>query len=372
METDAEQPAKPAEQKSVHTALSDKPLLLRELFNAAVDAVAGEPATRRALQDQETAGRLAGHPIHLVAVGKAADAMTQGALAVLGDRLQQGLVITKHGHLGTALISDERLQCHEAGHPRPDQASLQAGAALVEFISELPEGARLVFLVSGGASSLVEHLISGATLDDLQAVTSRLLAEGHPIGQMNQVRRHLSRIKGGRLAAFLPKVEVVQLLISDVPGDVPGDIGSGLLIPPEPATKATLSLCESLLERSWLEQQFAAPSAEDPCWLRMQTRIIASSDIAQQAVVDAARERSLHVVRSNGLLDGDMPTVVDRLAAELSAPDAAAGLYVWGGEPTVRLPSDPGRGGRNQHLALALAERLALADGQVSGRWVGR
>ena len=101
------------------------------------------------------------------------------------------------------------------------------------------------------------------------------------------------------------------------------------------------------------------PSADDACWQRIDTTIIASSTIAQQAVVAAARERAWPVVRETGSLDGDVAGVAERLGDELLAADADHGLYVWGGEPTVRLPNDPGRGGRNQHLALVLGTRMA-------------
>ena len=157
---------------------------------------------------------------------------------VLGKRVAGGLVITKHGHLSDEIADEARLVCLESGHPTPDAASLEAGDALLRFVDELPEDAHLLVLISGGTSALVECLIDGVSLDDLQTLTGRLLAEGYPIGDINRLRGRLSRIKGGRLASALPPIAVTQLLISDVPGDLPADIGSGMLVPPSPSGPA--------------------------------------------------------------------------------------------------------------------------------------
>ncbi len=302
---------------------------LMHLFQAGVDAVGGYQATKRVLS-AETFSR----PVHLVAVGKAATAMTQGAQTALGDALVSGLVITKHDHLSEDVQADSRLECIESGHPVPDEYSLQAGQRLHDFVAAIPADHQLVFLVSGGASALVEHLDGNLTLADLQAQTDKLLASGAPIGEMNQHRRQLSRIKGGKLAKVV-QCPVLQLLISDVPGDVPGDIGSGLLVP-----DAATDMPETL-----------------QVWQHIDTRIIASSTIAQDAVAKAARAAKLSIVQSAGSLDGDINVVSKRVSGVLA--DASPGVYIWGGEPTVVLPPSPGRGGRNQHLALSLASAVS-------------
>lgn len=304
---------------------------LHSLFKAGVDAVGGRQATSRALQQVSLPEK-----VHLVALGKAADAMASGALPVLGDRLVSGLVITKHDHLSQALQDDARLECHEAGHPVPDEASLRAGKRLFDYVAAIPADHLLVFLVSGGTSALVEHLDNGLDLADLKRETDKLLASGAAIGEMNRHRRTLSQIKGGKLARRL-QCPVLQLLISDVPGDKPGDIGSGLLVP----DRAT------------------GMGPELSVWDKVETRIIASSSIAQAAVAAAAQELGLPVRQASGDLDGDMSEVVARLANVLSRETLQPGVYIWGGEPTLVLPDSPGRGGRNQHLALALAEHLA-------------
>jgi len=311
--------------------------ILRKLFSAGVDAVSGYQATRRALSNESFT-----RPIHLVALGKAADAMASGALSVLESQLQAGLLITKHDHLSAAMREHPRMQCIESGHPVPDEHSLRAGQRLCDFVSQIPADHQLVFLVSGGTSALVESLNDGLTLAQLKRETDRLLASGAPIGQMNKHRRSLSGIKGGKLAAFL-SCPVLQLLISDVPGDNAGDIGSGLLVP-DAATGMDASL---------------------PVWQQIDTRIIASSDIAQNAVSAAATAMDLTVRQASGSLHGDIDAISQQIASVITAGKQSPGVYIWGGEPTVVLPENPGRGGRNQHLALSLAA-VAAEHGQTS------
>jgi glycerate 2-kinase len=305
--------------------------LLRKLFQAGVNAVSGYEATRRVLMEEELPDR-----VYLVALGKAADSMARGALSVIDDRLVSGLVVTKHSHLSDELDTDTRLTCIESGHPVPDDASLQAGLELKKFVQSVPSDHLLIFLVSGGTSALVEALNDGLGLIELKEETDKLLASGAPIGEMNRHRRTMSQIKGGKLAKYV-SCEVLQLLISDVPGDKLADIGSGLLVP-----DATTGM-----------------SADLPVWKRIKTSIIASSAIAQAAVKAAAIQQGLVVQQGSGNLHGNMPEVIDRVSGLLNAGNAPKGVYIWGGEPTIVLPSKPGRGGRNQHLALALAQSMA-------------
>jgi glycerate 2-kinase len=305
--------------------------LLRKLFQAGVNAVSGYEATRRFLLEVELPDK-----VYLVALGKAADSMARGALSVIDDRLVSGLVVTKHHHLSDELNTDTRLSCIESGHPVPDDASLQAGLKLKEFVQSVPSDHLLVFLVSGGTSALVESLNDGLGITELKDETDKLLASGAPIGEMNQHRRTMSQIKGGKLAEYV-SCSVLQLLISDVPGDKPADIGSGLLVPDETT----------------------GMSADLPVWNRVKTSIIASSTIAQAAVQAAAIQQGLVVQQCSGSLHGNMPDVVKRLSGVLGSASAAKGVYIWGGEPTIVLPSKPGRGGRNQHLALAWVQSMA-------------
>lgn len=324
--------------------------LLKELFDHGVAAVGGELATSRALESLNV------DSVWLLAIGKAASSMTAGALAALGPRLRHGLVITKYDHLTPDLESDGRLTCMEAAHPVPDAQSLRCGQATIEYLQQLPADATLLMLVSGGASALVEALPEDQGLDALQALSNHLLSTGMDIIDMNRIRKSVSLIKGGKLARYHRHARTLQLVISDVPGDRLESIGSGLLVPPaEPG-------CDKPLPDGFADMQRgagSAPPADHPVWAQIQTRIIASNSLALEAVAARAADRAIPVRMADGELCGDVESMAETIATTLTAPDAPPGLYLWGGETTVTLPPLPGRGGRNQQLALLLARQIA-------------
>lgn len=332
---------------------------LRHIFQAAVDAVAGDQAVQLALQDHQA------EQVFLVAVGKAAGTMTQGAVQVLGDRLIDGLVISKYDHIDPELHARRRLKCLESAHPIPDHNSLQAGRCLQDYLRKLPASAELLFLTSGGSSSLVEALPVGMTLQDLMRVNQYLLGAGLSIGEMNFVRKSLSEIKGGRLALSLRNRKTTQLLISDVPGDVLEDIGSGLLVPPAPHREGpNIQLPEWL--RSLQQLNCDPPSNENSVWSTVESRIVASNQIACETAVKYARSQGWVVCLEDGELTGDVVDMAAKIASVIKHPDSPAGVYIWGGETTVQLPDKPGRGGRNQQMAVQLAQNLAdTADWQL-------
>ncbi len=339
---------------SVKTAHSDplrEPLL--RCYRAALEAVAGERVTARALEHNHPEG-----PVRVVAIGKAAAAMYRGAWRVLGDAIEQALVITKRGHLD-GLRPSPRLKLMEAGHPWPDEASLAAGEALVEMIERAPEKAPFLFLISGGSSALVERLPPGIDLADLRRANDHLLASGLDIGAMNQVRKRLSALKGGRLAHHLAGRPARVLLISDVPGDDPATIGSGLLVadvPPETELEPELP--------RWLRDLMArglpAPLPDDPLFDSISVELVATLDDARRAAAAEGRRLGHAVFEESAVIRGDALVVGAQLASRLL--EGEAGLYVWGGETTVTLPPSPGRGGRNQALALAAAIELEGRD----------
>jgi hydroxypyruvate reductase len=323
--------------------------ILRSLLEAALHAVDGRILVARALH--ERAAPVAG----VIAFGKAASSMLEGALQAQPD--VPALLITKDGHVSPRLWNHPGVEVREAGHPLPDARSLQAGRRLLEFIAASPKDAPLLFLLSGGASSLVEVLPTGVTLKDWRRVNAWLLASGLDIHAMNAVRKRLSCIKGGRLLEHLDGRSAVVLMISDVPGDDPASIGSGPLVP-SPEVSLPVGLPD------WIERLLAtappSPAPEDGRWRQVETRIIATNGMALDGAVQAAMGLGLPIHRHAEFLQGDAAEVGARLARWLM--DAAPpGLHLWGGETTVRLPPEPGRGGRNQHLALSAA--LAL-DGR--------
>lgn len=324
---------------------------LLDVFAAALAAVHG----RACVQNFLTAKPVCGVQ-HVVAIGKAAAAMLEGAQAALGQELRAALLITKPGHVTPAAARIPGVTLIEAGHPLPDKNSLHAGAALLDFIAATPPHAPLLFLLSGGASSLVEVLPAGVSLTELRRANGWLLGSGLDIHAVNAVRKHLSCIKGGRLASRLGGRRAVQLLISDVAGDDPAAIGSGLLLADEEKRVEVEAAVPD-----WLRPLLAkAPPLAPAARTAVATHIIATLDHALAAAASAAQGFGYAVHRHADRLSGDAATQGQRLAAELV--NGRAGIQLWGGETTVALPAHPGRGGRNQQLALAAALALAGHD----------
>ena len=289
---------------------------------------------------------------YLVAIGKAASSMSLGALAACDQNIKDGLVITKHHHLDAELKQDSRIQCFESDHPVPGNATLSAGHMLVKYLEQrVASRLHFLFLISGGASSLVEVLPEGMCLDDLRNLNATLLASGLDIGQMNRVRCALSQIKGGRLARYLQRCSTLNLLISDVPGDDPGVVGSGLLVPSD--GEIDLSEYPDQVTRLFKRFQRVAVPEED-YFENIDTHIIARLEDAKKAVAEAAKSYGYDVVIIPEFLSGDAVEAAQVIYRTLK--EMPGKIVIWGGETTVTLPDNPGRGGRNQHLALALAE----------------
>ncbi len=293
---------------------------LLEVFDAALRAVDGRSATRVALQARIP------HPVSVFAIGKAAGSMLLGARDALGDAIESALVVTKDGHVTPELRRFARTTIVESAHPLPDARSLAAGALLVERVRALSPDSFPLFLVSGGASSLVEHLRANVSLDDLRALNARGLAAGWDIGRLNGERGKLSLVKGGGVARLLAGRAALALFVSDVPRDDPDVIGAGLL-------------------------GKVAGIADD-----VSRVIVANVDDAVRAARDAGSARGLSLDRGANRFDGDAAQVARDFVAALR--ECAGDGLVWGGESTVTLPPRCGRGGRNMHLALAVARLL--------------
>lgn len=317
--------------------------VLLDLYACACRAVEGRRAVRAAL-----AGHAPRGGVSLIAVGKAAGAMALGALDALGPSVERGLVISRAGHLDAELGRWRTLECLEGDHPVPGERSLRAGARLLEFAAATPAGAPALLLVSGGASSLVEALPAGITGADLARVNEWGLGAGLDIHALNAVRRRLSRLKDGRLAAALGHARAEALLISDVPGDDPAVIGSGLAMAAAAAPLPPLpDWLAALIERAGP----LPPGARLPC------RVVATLGDALAAAARAADERGLSVRELSPPAAGDAVAAASRFAHELAV--GGSDLLIWGGETSVELPPRPGRGGRNQHFALAAARLIA-------------
>lgn len=290
--------------------------LLLDLYRVALAAVDGRRRVRAALAGREGEG-----PVSAFAVGKAAASMMHGAVDAFGARLERGLVVAPDGAIPPSLARRPGLLALEAGHPRPDERSLAAGEALLRFAGATPAGSRVLLLVSGGASALLEVPAAGVGLSQLRALFDRSEREGLDIERLNRERIALSRVKGGRLAGLFPGCAVEALMISDVPRDDPAVLASGLLDTPG-------------LDR----------------------RLVGSIDDALDAVERAAASRGLTTARGRDRLSGDAEAAARRICHELAL--GGAGLQVHGGETVVSLPERPGRGGRCQHLAVAAARHI--------------
>jgi hydroxypyruvate reductase len=291
--------------------------LLLELFRAALAAVDGRRRVRAALAGRQDAG-----PVSAFAVGKAAASMMLGACDALGDRLQRGLVVVPQGAIPAELARLPGIRCLEAGHPHPDERSLAAGEALVAFAAATPLRSRVLLLVSGGASALLEVPAPGVGLPELRALFERSLSERMDIETLNRERAALSRVKGGKLPALFAGSSIEAYMISDVPRDDPAVLASGLL---------------------------AAPG--------LVPRLVGSLDDALDAIARAALARGLRPLCATARLAGDAEDAARRICHELAV--GTADLLIHGGETVVRLPARPGRGGRCQHLAAAAARCIA-------------
>ncbi len=319
-----------------------------QILNAALHAVVPHRLVFDALQSEQRT------EVALIAIGKAAAGMFNGASEALKERVTDALVITAAAY---AVGLPRNVEWIEGSHPLPDEKSLHAGEALTAFIQRQPIQRKLIFLISGGASAMVEVLSPGITLESLQRVNQWLLGSGLSIQQINSVRKAMSRIKGGGLLSMIAGRCASCLLISDVPGDDPGCIGSGLLVADDTRVREQLN---DLQLPGWIQEilQFQVDDSVEQCQPDM--KIIASNSSALGGAASEAKRLGFTVHQHRQLLQGDAVDTARQLTNYLRS--APAGIHLWGGETTVKLPPNPGKGGRNQQLALAAAMQLRGCD----------
>ncbi len=325
---------------------------LLAIYQAAIDGVNGRAAVRRYLTSHSFKTTT---PYYLVAIGKAAASMAEGAFDVMADHIEHALIITRHGYGGVFknVPQPDSLELIEAGHPQPDEHSLIAGQRLLSLLNEAPANAEFIFLISGGASTLVELLPASIELVELQHINRWLLGSGLAIDEVNQIRQILSLIKGGRLIPYLKGRMTLNLLMSDVPGDDPTVIGSGLLVEqPCHCPQVIIDKTPGWI-RQHLDKNITALSASDS---PIETAIVASASDARKAAAIAAEKLGYRVYSHSHFIDGDAVLAGQQLIAGLNGGEP--GIHIWSGETTVQLPDEPGQGGRCQHLALAAAEAM--------------
>jgi hydroxypyruvate reductase len=301
----------------------------------------------------------------VIGAGKASAAMAR-ALEKSWDGPLSGLVVTRYGYA----VPCERIEIVEAAHPVPDEAGLRAAQRMMNLVSGLSADDTVICLISGGGSSLLPLPLEGITLEDKQNVNRALLASGATISEMNCVRRHLSGIKGGRLAAACHPARVVTLLISDVPGDRPCDIASG----PTVGDPSTCADALAIVRRYGIELPAAVREVlesgrgesvkpGDPRLAHCETRMIATPQMALEAAAQVAREAGITPYILGNAIEGEARDVgkamagMARQVAEYGQPFARPCVMLSGGETTVTVRGQ-GRGGRNVEFLLSLG--LAL------------
>jgi len=345
---------------------------LEELFNAALEAVdparAVAGAVRRRGDRIEIAGERLdpGARLVVLAVGKAAAAMAQALEAVVGDRIAAGLLVVPDG----LAVDLKYLAACEAAHPIPDERCERAGQRAIELVANARREDVLLAMISGGASSLLSCPVEGVTLADLAETTEALLRGGASIAELNAVRKHLSRLAGGRLAEQTACERIEVLAISDVPGDRLDVIGSGPLAADPTTYRDALDPIERIggrfpvrvrahLEAGARGELPDTPSPGAARFERVRSTLLASNATAIEAARAAAERRGLRALALPGWLTGEARIAGRRLAALGRSIASARPICAIAGGETAVVVRGGGRGGRNQELALAAALELA-------------
>ena len=333
----------------------DDRALLADLFAAAVEAADPKRAIAAHLPERPK-GRTV-----VVGCGKGA-AQLAAAFEELWEGPVEGVVVTRYGYA----CPTRDIRVMEASHPVPDEAGMRATAALLDAVDGLGADDLVVALICGGGSALLPAPAEGLTLDDEIALNEALLRSGAPIGAMNAIRRCASRIKGGGLAAAAAPARVVSLVVSDVPGDDPALVASGPTVPaPGGAADAVAALDTYGIDlpahlRAVIEAA-APPDPKDAVFERNETYVIASASISLEAAAARAETMGLAAVILSDAIEGeaaDVGRVLAAIAGECrvrSRPFAPPVVVLSGGETTVTITGEGGRGGRNSELALSFA-----------------
>ena len=342
---------------------NQKRQVLRKMLDAAIDAATPSRLIKSYLPPTPNGRTI------VLGAGKASAAMAREVDAYMSGKVE-GLVVTRYGHA----VKCDHIEVVEAAHPVPDEA----GRAAAERMLKLAEGAKaedlVLCLISGGASALLALPASGLSLDDKQAINRSLLDSGADITQMNTVRKHLSAIKGGRLAAAAHPAKVITLLISDVPGDDPAVIGSGPTVP-DPSTFADAN---EIVARFNITQpkkvidhlaknEDETPKHGDPRLADIETHLIATPQASLEAAVAVALDNGIRPIVLGDSIEGearDVAKVMAGIARQVrnhAQPAMPPCVLLSGGETTVTVRGK-GRGGRNCEFLLSLAVQLAGAE----------
>ncbi|PDT29945.1 glycerate kinase [Rhizobium sp. L9] len=337
---------------------------LKSLFDAAVRAA--DPLTGiKSHLPEKPKGRTV-----VIGAGKGAAQMARALESAWAGPIE-GLVVTRYGYG----CETRFIEIIEAAHPVPDAAGFAAARRLMETVNRLTEDDLVIALICGGGSALLPAPPEGLTLEDEIALNEMLLASGAPISAMNVVRKHLSTIKGGRLAAAT-KARVVSLIVSDIPGDNPAHVASGPTVPDGSTRHEALEIIRQYglqLPQAALDHlnspKADAPRPDDPVFLRHEHHIIASAGVSLAAAAAEAESQGITPAILSDAIEGesrDVALVHAAIAREIlgrNRPFSKPVVLLSGGETTVTLKAKGGKGGRNGEFTLAMALAIDGQDG---------
>jgi len=334
---------------------ADDETFLTGLFEAAIAAADPKAAIARYLPPKP-AGRTV-----VIGAGKGAAQMAAAFEELWGEPVQ-GVVVTRYGYAAKC----QNIRVLEAAHPVPDVAGLEAAKQLSDAVSGLGPDDLVVALICGGGSALLPSPPAAMALADEQALNNALLASGAPISAMNAIRKHMSGIKGGRLAALAHPAKVISLIVSDVPGDDPAQVASGPTVPDVTSRDDALAAINAYgidLPAALLAhiRQTPAPDPSDPVFAANEVHVIASAAQSLEAAAKAARAAGVPAVILSDAIEGEARETAKMhgaIAREVSArhrPFVPPVVILSGGETTVTLKGN-GKGGRNTEFLLSLAQ----------------
>lgn len=344
--------------------MTDPKSFLTSIFNAAVAAADPEKTIRNHLPAKPKGRTI------VIGAGKGSAQMA-AAFEKVWDGPIDGLVVTRYGYGARC----ERIEIIEAAHPVPDAAGLEASRRLLEKVRGLTADDLVVALISGGGSALLPSPAPGMTLADEIAVNEALLASGAPIAAMNTIRKHVSTIKGGRLAAAAHPARVVSLVVSDIPGDNPALVASGPTVPDTGSREDALAsiaaygmkLPASVMAH--IQSPAAdAPRPDDPRFAGNEVHLTASAGVSLEAAAAEAKRQGIEAVILSDAIEGEAREVggvhaaIAREVATRNRPFAKPVLILSGGETTVTLRAK-GKGGRNSEFLLAFAIGIEGVNG---------
>jgi len=355
------------------------------IYKDALDAAHAGKAVEARLQVSSGAIRAGRRAIALdrvesvgvVAVGKAAPAMAEAVPAAIKKKMSFGLIVTKTGYARKV----DKFEVREAGHPIPDRSSVRATDEVVELVSELGEDDLLLVLISGGASALLFSPIPEVGFNDAIELTQQMLDAGMDIHQMNSVRSHLSKVKGGRLAVAAAPASVLTLALSDVVGDKLPVIGGGPTVADPSRYKDAVNALKKariwktapesvreILEAGNRGEIPESPKPGDPRLSRAFAAVVGGPKNLLRAAARSARTRGLRVRCATRPIEGPCEDLVEKYmtrAGSMVRSGTGREVFVAVGEPTVTIPPElirakgVGQGGRSQHLALLMAQAMA-------------